>query len=102
MFAFLFPGEDNEARYRCAQPRSRYHGRSELMTASRLAVCLALVFLAEPPAPAAEAPPDFRPDPLSVQRYGPAYRYPQAGWIVLHVEGGPYERGYQHGRLLAP
>ena len=23
-------------------------------------------------------------------------------WIVLHVEGGPYERGYQHGRLLAP
>ena len=26
-------------------------------------------------------PPDFRPDPYSVQRYGPAYRYPQAGWI---------------------
>jgi hypothetical protein len=47
-------------------------------------------------------PTDFRPDPLSVQRYGPAYRYPQAGWIVLHVEGEPYERGYQHGRLLAP
>jgi hypothetical protein len=46
--------------------------------------------------------PDFRPDPDSVQRYGPAYRYPQAGWIVLHIEGEPYERGYQHGRLLAP
>jgi hypothetical protein len=45
---------------------------------------------------------DFHPDPLSVQRYGPAYRYPQAGWIVLHIEGEPYERGYQHGRLLAP
>jgi hypothetical protein len=45
--------------------------------------------------------PDFRPDPASVQRYGPAYRYPQAGWIVLHIEGKPYERGYQHGRLLA-
>ena len=29
------------------------------------------------------------------------YRYPQAGWIVLHIEGEPYERGYQHGRLLA-
>ena len=43
---------------------------------------------------------DFAPDPLSVQRYGPAYRYPQHGWIVLHVEGKPYERGYQHGRLL--
>jgi hypothetical protein len=45
---------------------------------------------------------DFQPDPLSVQRHGPAYRYPQAGWIVLHIEGEPYERGYQHGRLLAP
>src|SRR5262245_10474355 len=47
-------------------------------------------------------PPDFQPDPLSVQRHGPAYRYPQAGWIVLHIEGEPYERGYQHGRLMAP
>ncbi|HEY5315407.1 MAG TPA: C45 family autoproteolytic acyltransferase/hydrolase [Pirellulales bacterium] len=41
------------------------------------------------------------PDPNSVVRQGPAYRYPQAGWIVLHIEGKPYERGYQHGRLLA-
>src|ERR1700740_1537163 len=51
----------------------------------------------------ADGPPaaDFQPDPKSVQRYGPAYRYPQAGWIVLHVEGEPYERGYQHGRLMA-
>ncbi len=69
-------------------------------------------------------PADFQPDPRSVQwwppvtphsgheaggtgerqrrSYGPAYRYPQAGWIVLHVEGEPYERGVQHGRLLAP
>src|SRR5215475_14376383 len=46
-------------------------------------------------------PTPFQPDPLAVQRYGPAYRYPQAGWIVLHIEGEPYERGYQHGRLLA-
>src|SRR5262245_30039921 len=43
----------------------------------------------------------FRPDPSSVQRYGTGYRYPQAGWIVLHIEGEPYERGYQHGRLMA-
>jgi hypothetical protein len=47
-------------------------------------------------------PFDYRPDPKAVQRYSPAYRYPQAGWIVLHIEGEPYERGYQHGRLLAP
>ncbi|MDB5309153.1 MAG: hypothetical protein JWO38_3355 [Gemmataceae bacterium] len=44
----------------------------------------------------------FRPDPASVRRYGPAYRYPQAGWTVLHVEGEPFDRGYQHGRLMAP
>ena len=45
---------------------------------------------------------DFQPDPRGVQRYGPAYRYWQAGWIVLHIEGKPYERGVQHGRLMAP
>src|SRR5262245_54546370 len=45
---------------------------------------------------------DHRPDPRTVQRFGPAYRYPQAGWVVLHIEGEPYPRGVQHGRLLAP
>jgi hypothetical protein len=44
---------------------------------------------------------DFAPDPASVRRYGPAYRYPQSGWVVLHIEGEPYERGYQHGKLMA-
>jgi len=43
---------------------------------------------------------DFAPDPAAVQRDGPAYRYPQAGWIVVHVEGEPYERGHQQGTLL--
>jgi Phospholipase B len=43
----------------------------------------------------------FRADPATVQRFGSGYRYPQAGWIVLHIEGEPYERGYQHGRLMA-
>ena len=26
---------------------------------------------------------------------------PAAGWIYLHIEGKPYERGYQHGHLMA-
>src|SRR5437879_1366421 len=52
--------------------------------------------------PCQAAAADYQPDPAAVQRYGPAYRFPQAGWIVLHIEGQPYERGYQHGRLLAP
>lgn len=37
----------------------------------------------------------------AVASFGPAYRYPAAGWIYLHIEGQPYERGYQHGRLMA-
>ena len=41
------------------------------------------------------------PAPAAVTRYGPAYRYPAGGWIYLHVEGQPYERGYQHGHLMA-
>jgi hypothetical protein len=65
-------------------------------------ILLTLLSLAFPAAGAEAGPVAFQPDPVSVQRYGPAYRYPQAGWIVLHVEGAPYERGYQHGRLLAP
>jgi hypothetical protein len=59
-----------------------------------LAVCVLLLGL---PALAK----DFAPDPASVKRFGPAYRYPQAGWIVLHIEGDPYERGYQHGKLMS-
>ncbi|WP_316676132.1 C45 family autoproteolytic acyltransferase/hydolase [uncultured Tolumonas sp.] len=42
------------------------------------------------------------PDPNTVQWWQSAYRYSQKGWINLHIEGAPYERGLQHGRLLAP
>jgi len=66
---------------------------------SLLFVCL-LVFLW--PVPSGASAADFQPDPNTVQRFGPAYRYPQAGWTVMHIEGSPYERGVQHGRLLAP
>jgi hypothetical protein len=61
-----------------------------------------LLFIATPAARAAEPIATFKPDPASVQRFGAGYRYPQAGWVVLHVEGKPYERGEQGGRLLAP
>ena len=46
-------------------------------------------------------PPVCTIDPATVVRSGTGYRYPQAGWIVVHIEGAPYERGYQHGQLLA-
>src|SRR5438093_1336753 len=64
----------------------------------RTVVGLAALLLSAPPV-AADEP--FRPDPLSVRRHGPGYRYPQHGWAVVHVEGEPYDRGHQHGRLLA-
>ncbi|HTS48758.1 MAG TPA: C45 family autoproteolytic acyltransferase/hydrolase [Bryobacteraceae bacterium] len=44
---------------------------------------------------------DAWPLPAAVATYGPAYRYPTGGWIYLHIEGQPYERGYQHGRLMS-
>src|SRR5580658_3269110 len=44
---------------------------------------------------------DRWPAPAAVTTYGPAYRYPVGGWIYVHVEGQPYERGYQHGHLMA-
>lgn len=50
----------------------------------------------------ATAPTFAQPDPATYQRFGKGYRYAQDGWIVLHIEGAPYERGVQHGRLLAP
>jgi len=72
------------------------------MPSTRLSLLVILLAVLVCAGRASAAPAvDFKPDPRAVQRYGPAYRYPQAGWIVLHVEGEPYERGYQHGRLLA-
>ncbi len=44
---------------------------------------------------------DVWPAREAVKTFGPAYRYPSAGWIYLHIEGKPYERGYQHGYLMA-
>lgn len=70
---------------------------------SRFAIFSSLIvtILISPSVGRGESPSAFSPDPKSVQRFGPAYRYPQAGWIVLHIEGKPYDRGYQHGYLMA-
>jgi hypothetical protein len=40
--------------------------------------------------------------PLERVRWeGPAFRYEDRGWIFVHVEGAPYARGRQLGRLVA-
>ena len=74
------------------------HGstRRTLITSLALLASPTLAIAAKPDVSIANE----RPDPATIQRFGPAYRYPRAGWIVLHIEGAPYERGYQHGRLL--
>lgn len=30
-----------------------------------------------------------------------SYSYCENGWIFLHIEGNPYERGFQHGYHLS-
>jgi hypothetical protein len=68
----------------------------------RVPVVFALLLVSPALAKESAAPPrEFVPVPASVKRYGPAYRYPQDGWVVLHIEGAPYERGYQHGKLMS-
>ena len=37
-----------------------------------------------------------------VQRQGKGWRLDSNGWVYLHIEGKPYERGFQHGYLAAP
>ena len=32
---------------------------------------------------------------------GKGYRFDRDGWIYVHIEGEPYERGYQYGYLVA-
>ena len=40
--------------------------------------------------------------PIETVRWqGPAFRYEDKGWIFVHIEGKPYQRGYQYGYLLA-
>ncbi len=41
------------------------------------------------------------PQGAKVTTYGKGYRFDANGWIYVHIEGAPYERGYQHGRLVA-
>jgi len=60
---------------------------------------------ADKPASASGSPQTGREAPrLSEEQrlwVGRAYRHEKHGWVYLHVEGQPRERGFQHGYLLA-
>jgi len=36
-----------------------------------------------------------------ITRYGKGYRFDSNGWIYVHIEGDPHDRGFQHGYLTA-
>jgi hypothetical protein len=44
----------------------------------------------------------LKSQPAGERTWGTGCRSEQAGWIILHIEGEPFERGVQHGRLMAP
>ena len=46
--------------------------------------------------------PVLQVDESAIERYDTGYRFDVNGWVYLHIEGEPYERGYQHGYLMAP
>ena len=37
----------------------------------------------------------------TVRWFNNGFRYDDQGWIFLHIEGAPYDRGYQYGNLVA-
>ncbi|HEX2868988.1 MAG TPA: C45 family autoproteolytic acyltransferase/hydrolase [Ignavibacteriales bacterium] len=37
----------------------------------------------------------------TVRWYGKAFRFEDKGWVFLHIEGEPYQRGFQYGYLAA-
>ncbi|HWQ67329.1 MAG TPA: C45 family peptidase [Methanospirillum sp.] len=47
-------------------------------------------------------PPVFADNATEYAPDNKGYRFEQDGWTYLHIEGGPFERGYQHGYLMAP
>jgi hypothetical protein len=60
-----------------------------------------VVLVALPAWVSAQSSSEFAGDAAQVLRWHKGYKYPQSGWTVVHLEGEPYERGVQHGRLLA-
>lgn len=66
-----------------------------------LAVGFITILLFSTLLPASQGTENSSPVPISPDQYRPAYRYNVQGWIYIHVQGDPYDRGYQHGYLLA-
>ena len=71
--------------------------RNQRTTCLRFLLVVALLSLPLP-SRGAEAPP--RPE-VQQSWLSKANRHEKAGWVFVHIEGAPRERGFQHGYLLA-
>jgi hypothetical protein len=41
-------------------------------------------------------------DARNLTKFDKGYRFDENGWIYVHIEGDPYDRGFQYGYLVAP
>lgn len=64
------------------------------------AIFLCVVAIVAVTTPAATTAPALNPEQQQCLKQ--AWRHEKAGWIFLHIEGSPRERGFQHGYLMAP
>ena len=79
------------------QPRAGSRSCSPSATAARFRARHGSKASASTKSPPATSGPRAKPSRPSA----PPTAIPSAGWIYLHIEGKPYERGYQHGHLMA-
>ena len=63
-------------------------------------IVLLLIFTLTPPF-SAENNSDKQNYSSAPASYGKGYRYNIMGWVYIHIEGEPYERGYQYGYLAS-
>jgi hypothetical protein len=71
-------------------------------TAYGLAAMMVLVFALVAVSASAALQPAARAEELRTSPDGKGYRFDRDGWIYVHIEGQPHERGYQYGYLVAP
>jgi hypothetical protein len=67
--------------------------------AAALAVCVIALCLASCGSTTSQV---AKPAQGSLKTSGKGYRFDSNGWVYVHVEGSPYEMGFQNGKLVAP
>lgn len=76
--------------------------QSFLVIAVAVMTGLLLAGCGEKPAVESNGQETAKPSEEDFTVYDGAYRFNCNGWVYLHIEGEPYQRGFQHGYLLAP